>query len=286
MDPSIGLGLAAALCWGTSDYVAKLSTVRIGYLRTATLMQYVGGALILVLAFQDLPLLWRFPQAALLVLGLSVVNVLASLSLLKSFEVGKLSIVSPIASSYPALSTFLAVTLLHEVVVQTQLFAIPLILIGIILVSLQSGTRNEPGRRALASGVGYALISFASMGLLYFALKIAVADLGSFLPVLVLRWMSAAILTPILLWSRPSSIAQGRGKFAFVAFVGLGDTVANIVYNLGLSIGTVAVVSTLSALFSPVTVLLACLFLKERLASHQVLGFLAILVGVSVIGYF
>jgi uncharacterized membrane protein len=62
--------------------------------------------------------------------------------------------------------------------------------------------------------------------------------------------------------------------------------VANVAYNLGVSVGTVAVVSTLSGLFSAVTVLLAFLFLRERLAKHQGLGFLAILVGVSVIGYF
>jgi len=45
------------------------------------------------------------------------------------------------------------------------------------------------------------------------------------------------------------------------------------------------VVATISGLFSAVTVILAFLVLKERLAAHQIIGLLAILVGVSIIGY-
>jgi uncharacterized membrane protein len=35
-----------------------------------------------------------------------------------------------------------------------------------------------------------------------------------------------------------------------------------------------------------VTVLLACLLLKERLAMHQAIGFLAIMLGVGIVSYF
>ena len=288
MDLSIAFGLLAALCWGTSDYVAKLATERIGYLRTATLMQYMGGAFMLLLTFRDLPILWQFPSATYFLLGVSTVNVLASVALLKSFQVGQLSIVSPIASSYPALSTVLGVLLLNELLPQARLYGIVAILIGIILVSMQRRPKNGSDGRPIAAGVGYAFLSFASMGVLYFALKIVVADLGGLLPVLVLRGMSAIILTVALALnrSRAGYVTHSRVSFGLVAFVGVGDSIANILYNLGIIIGTVAVVSTLSGLFSAVTVLLACVFLKERPAKHQAIGFLAILIGVSVIGYF
>ena len=266
--------------------MAKLSIGKIGYLRTATYMQYVGGVLMFVLTYRDLTALWQFPSATYLVLGLGFVNAFATVALFKSFQVGQLSIVSPIASSYPALSTILAVVLLNESVSQPQLVGILSILAGIILVSFQRRPEGSSGRRVVASGVVYALISFALMGLLYFALKIAVADLGGFLPVLLIRWVSAGILTATLALTRPRSGAHARRSFALVGFVGIVDSVANVAYNLGVSVGTVAVVSTLSGLFSAVTVLLAFLFLRERLAKHQGLGFLAILVGVSVIGYF
>ena len=285
MDLSFVLGLAAAVCWGSGDFVAKLVTDRLGYLRTGTFMQYVGGLLLLALTFQDLTPLWRFPSATYLVLGLGVVNASATVALYKSFEVGQLSIVSPIASSYPALSTILAVMLLNETVSQTHLVGIVSILMGIIMVSLQNKSKVSSNGRTFATGVGYAILSFVLMGLLYFALKIAVASLGGFLPVLVIRWESALILTAALVLTSARANTHARRSFLAVVVVGVVDSVANIAYNLGISIGTVAIVSTLSGLFSAVTVLLACVFLKERLAKHQGLGFLAILVGVSVIGY-
>ena len=286
MDLSFMFGLAAAVCWGSADFVAKLATERLGYLRTATFMQYVGGLLMLALTFQDLATLWALSLATYLVLGLGVVNALATVALFKSFEVGQLSIVSPIASSYPALSTVLAVMILNETVSQTRFVGIVLILSGIVMVSIQKQSKISSRGRTFAAGVGYALLSFGLMGLLYFALKIAVTSLGGLLPVLVIRWESAVILTIALALSTTRINTQVRKSMLAVAFVGVVDSIANIAYNLGISIGTVAVVSTLSGLFSAVTVLLACVFLRERFAKHQSVGFLAILIGVSVIGYF
>lgn len=283
---SFMFGLAAAVCWGSADFVAKLATERLGYLRTATFMQYVGGLLMLALTFQDLATLWALSLATYLVLGLGVVNALATVALFKSFEVGQLSIVSPIASSYPALSTVLAVMILNETVSQTRFVGIVLILSGIVMVSIQKQSKISSRGRTFAAGVGYALLSFGLMGLLYFALKIAVTSLGGLLPVLVIRWESAVILTIALALSTTRINTQVRKSMLAVAFVGVVDSIANIAYNLGISIGTVAVVSTLSGLFSAVTVLLACVFLRERFAKHQSVGFLAILIGVSVIGYF
>jgi uncharacterized membrane protein len=217
---------------------------------------------------------------------LGVVNALATVALFKSFEVGQLSIVSPIASSYPALSTVLAVMLLNETVSPIQLVGILAILIGIIMVSVQNRSKIVSNGRTFATGVGYAVLSFALMGLLYFGLKVPVVSLGGFLPVLVIRWESAVILTVALALASTRTIIHGRRSLLAVAIVGVVDSVANVAYNLGISIGTVAVISTLSGLFSAVTVLLACVFLKERLAKHQGVGFLAILIGVAVIGYF
>jgi drug/metabolite transporter (DMT)-like permease len=286
MDLSIGFGLLAAFCWGSSDFVAKIAIGKTGYLRTATFMQYVGGILLLLITFQNMTPLLRFPAETYLALGLGAVNVLGTVSLFKSFEVGQLSIVSPIASSYPALSTIFAVLLLNERVSQTRLAAILAILAGIILVSLQSREKMLASNRRVGAGVGYALCAFTSMGFLYFALKIVVADLGGFLPVLLLRWVSALVLTVAVVWDRPRSISHRPRNLILIGVVGVGDSLANIAYNLGLAMGAVAVVSTVSGLFSSVTVLLAWLLLKERLAMHQGLGFLAILVGVGIIGYF
>lgn len=116
MDVSISFALLAACCLGCSDFVAKLSTHKIGYLRTALLMQYVGIGFLLLIVFHDLPRLWEYSAVTYLALMLGVVNAVGTVALFKSFEIGQLSIVSPVASSYPALSIVLAVFLLNEAI--------------------------------------------------------------------------------------------------------------------------------------------------------------------------
>ena len=71
--------------------------------------------------------------------------------------------------------------------------------------------------------------------------------------------------------------------WAWVVGVALLDTAANIAYNLGITISLTAVVSVISSLFSAVTVLLAWIFLRERLARWQWAGVAAILVGIVLV---
>ena len=58
---------------------------------------------------------------------------------------------------------------------------------------------------------------------------------------------------------------------------------ANVAYNLGITVSLTAVVSVISSLFSAVTVLMAWVFLRERLARWQWAGVGAILVGIVLV---
>ncbi len=285
MDLSIGLGLVAAFCWGTSDYVAKLSTGKIGYLRTALFLQYVGEGVLLLLTFRDFSLFWIYPRATLVAVLLGLLNVGATLSLFKGFEVGKLSVVSPISSSYPAFSTILAVWFLGESVSGPVLVGILAILLGIILVSSQHTEQTTERRQAIGAGVGYALSAFFFMGLLFFGLKIIVGELGSYLPVLILRTVTALILTILFIVRGHHSAPLTSHTLMLIGFIGVVDTLANLSYTVGVSLGTVPVVSTVSGLFSAVSVILAYILLREKISAHQMAGFVAILVGIGIVGY-
>ena len=69
----------------------------------------------------------------------------------------------------------------------------------------------------------------------------------------------------------------------WVVPVALLDTAANIAYNIGITTALTSVVVTLSSLFSAVTVLLAWVVLRERLALWQWVGVLTILLGVLLV---
>jgi drug/metabolite transporter (DMT)-like permease len=65
-----------------------------------------------------------------------------------------------------------------------------------------------------------------------------------------------------------------------LAAVGLMDTAAFVANNAGLHIGPVSVVSVLASLYGAVTVLLAWIFLRERLERSQWLGIVLIFIGI------
>ena len=246
-------------------------------------MQIIGSFLILPFAFHDTYLLYLQPQVLLEGVALGVVNALATLSLYKGFEVGHLSIVSPIASSYPVVSVILAITFLGESLTRERLLGITLVIVGIILVSIQKG-QQELSKR-VTEGVVYAIIYMILGGVLFFGLKPLSQALGVYLPVLLLRWTSACIFATIFLAWKPKGAIR-LNAFSFIAAIAILDTFANVAYNVGISYGTVSVVSTVGGLFSPVTILLAWICLKERLTTHQIIGFLAVAVGVTVLGLF
>ena len=106
------LGLATALCWGSADLLARFATRSIGTFRTMLYMQATG----LVLMTAALHWLggwghladgsgWR-PWMWGIIAG--VLNTSSTLALYRSFEIGKMSIVAPISSAFPALTMSLS----------------------------------------------------------------------------------------------------------------------------------------------------------------------------------
>src|SRR5216117_1628413 len=106
------LGLLTALTWGGADFIARFATHRIGALRSMLYMQLIGLLLLTI----SLPALggwghladgsgWQ-PWAWGLLAGL--LNACATLSLYRSFEIGKMAVVAPLSASYPALTLTLS----------------------------------------------------------------------------------------------------------------------------------------------------------------------------------
>ena len=260
--------------------MAKLSASRMGFLRTALLVQVIGSFFVLPFGLTDLPRLVANPVYALAAVLLGIVNAVGTLCLYKGFEVGRVSIVSPIGSTAPIVAILLAVTFLGETVTVPRLAAISCVIIGIVLVSIQSDQKGSGGQ--VAKGAVYAIAFMLLSGVLLFGLKPVSTVLGVFLLVLTLRWVGSVVLAVPYLRQRRTD--ERVGAFRLILGVAFFDTFANVAYTLGVSLGTVTVVSTLGGLFSSITVLLAWFFLGERLSRHHIVGFIAILLGVTTLG--
>src|ERR1700716_875023 len=132
------LGVLTALTWGGSDFLARFGTHRMGTLRTMLYMQFIG----LILLTICLPWLggwghladgsgWQ-PWAWGILAG--AINAVSTLSLYRSFEIGKMALVAPLSASYPALSVTLSL-LTGEHLTAIRAGGIVCTLLGVVLVA-------------------------------------------------------------------------------------------------------------------------------------------------------
>lgn len=309
------LGLLTASCWGTSDFVARFAAHKIGALRTSLYMQ-LAGFLLLSLC---LPWLggwghladgsgWQ-PWAWGVLAG--VLNCVATLTLYRSFEIGKLAVVAPISASYPVLTVLLSL-LSGEHLQLTRGFGIACTLLGVALVaggekspealspgstqsagasavpdpkaSLLAEERIETGRRS-GKGIGMALCSALGFGFLFWLLGIRIVPVtGATQAVWMIR-LTSSILTALVILSirQPISLPRSGSIPVWLAVMGALDTGAFMLNNFGMQIEQVAVVSVLASLYGAVTVGLAAIFLREKVSRWQWLGIVSVFLGIFLI---
>ncbi|GER87486.1 hypothetical protein KDW_16480 [Dictyobacter vulcani] len=286
-------GLMAAVFWGLGDFLARYATHRIGTYRTLCYLQCVGivGLTIYLLVTGELPHVFTHAswQPWIWALVATLLNIASSLALYRAFQVGAISLVSPIAASYAVVTVILAF-LSGEVLTGLQNVAIVFVLLGVIFCSTPSVRQpgrfffSLPWRGASRQGILLALLASLGYGLTFWVLGFFVTPgLGGITPVWFIRVLTPCVLlvcSPFV--KLPLTFPRGSVWWLLLG-TGFFDTLAYIAYTSGMQPGQISLVTMLSSLYSAVTVLLAWLFLRERLQRTQWLGILVIFVGIVLV---
>ena len=273
-----------------ADFAARFASRRVGAYRTLFFMQFFGFLALSVYlkfngGFSHVAPGWQ-PWALTVAAGL--LNVAASLSLYHSFEIGVMSIVGPVSSSYPALTVILALAS-GERIHALRAVGMAITFAGVILAAMSFAPKaSDPSAPTAASsgahlsrGVGWAILAAVGFGFMFWFLGFHVVPLvGDAVSVWVMRLTALVSLSVFALPARQSIRLPHGGVWWMLAAVGLMDTAAFVANNAGLHIGPVSVVSVLASLYGAVTVLLSWIFLRERLERSQWLGIVLIFVGI------
>lgn len=292
-------GLLTAAFWGSSDFVARFAAHRIGALRTSLYMQLAG--FFLLTAFSRWTGGWGHlfdgsgwqPWAWGAVAG--ILNCISTLSLYRSFEVGKMAVVAPLSASYPALTVALSL-ITGEHLTAARLAGIAAVVLGAAVVAAGEKPHDNPGAagnpslepaRASKTGIGWALISAIGFGFLFWLLGVRVVPAVGYSATVWMIRLTSSILTAtvILCLRQPITVRRPGPLPIWLVSMGALDTGAFVLNNLGMRIEQVAVVSTLASLYGAVTVGLAAVLLRERVSRWQWLGILAIFSGIFFISH-
>ena len=286
------LGLATALCWGGADFCARFATRGIGTFRTMLYMQ-LTGFLLLTVAMHWLGWGHLVDDSGLRVwawrIGAGLLNTLGTLALYRSFEIGKMSIVAPISAGYPALTMMLS-AITGERLTVARFAGVALIIAGVVIVAHGEQAPEDsnplgetrPAKKYL--GVGWALLSAVAFGVMFWLLGTRVVpQLGAAPSVWLIRLMSVLATALVMLSALQPMKMPGPGANRWIVGIGVLDTGAYILNNMGMLREQVSVVSVLASLYGAVTVGLAAFFLKEKVARLQWLGIAAIVAGIVLI---
>ncbi len=188
-------------------------------------------------------------------------------ALYRGMAIGAVSIVAAIAATGP-LVPFAAGLLRGERPHPLQLIGAALAIAGVVLLAFD---RRHPvtGRRA-GPGVGLALVAALAFGIFLLALRDASRP-DPVWAVVITRASSVAALALLGLLFR-SRLRVNPGELPALSLIGALDVSADILYAVASLTVLLSLVSILASLYPAVTVVLARVLLKERLAPPQRVG--------------
>jgi len=290
VSAAIILGLALAFCFGTSDFLSKGMTGKVGFYRTAVYTLATSGAIATVpLLLLGMPKPPSLSGVAVLVL-ISASTFVAFLFMYRGYQKGHLSVVSPIVNSFPIFSVLFAVFVLRIDLSYEVLLALGGVIFGILLVSTDFSALGSSSGRSLTPGVLEAILAAFFFAVGFTSLGYAEETVGYLLPVMAARLGAASVgLLAGLALKQDLRPIGGRPLLRLLT-MGTLEASGLLAFTLALfyssSIAVLPITTTLAGMGVVFTVGFALIFLKERLRPNFALGILVLIASVATLLYF
>ncbi|MDA0524800.1 DMT family transporter [Methanococcoides alaskense] len=266
------LGLASAAAWGAADFGGGFASKRTSEYSVVILMQAVGLILLPILAmgFSE-----QFPQGGGIFWGF-VAGVAGSLGLVflyRALSQGKMGVVAPVSAIITV-----ALPVIYGAVkeglpsgYQMAGFMVALVAMWMISSSDDNGDiRRQDIVLPLLAGVGF--------GIFFISVDMFSED-AVFWPLTVAKLSSVITILLISILTRSQGIPT-RGALPLIILAGIFDAGGNLFFALASQVGRVDIATVVASLYPGSTVLLAWIFLKERLALKQWMGVVLALVAI------
>jgi drug/metabolite transporter (DMT)-like permease len=175
-----------------------------------------------------------------------------------------MGVVAPVTGVIAALIPVTAGIVLEGLPKPLVLFGIGLAIVAVVLVS------RVPDEHGGPSGVGLAVVAGVAIGAFSVCIS-RVSDGHAFGPLVVMRATEAILIAGAIAVTRSAWRPAAR-LVPPIAGVGVLDMVGNGAFILAVQAGSLAVAAVLSSLYPVTTVILATIFLGERVTRMHATG--------------
>jgi drug/metabolite transporter (DMT)-like permease len=286
---AIVFGLIAAVSWGLADFLAAKASKRFGGLATGVVVTIISALvfdLVYLLFFQS-HTVWN-TAGVVFALASGVAFTVANLTFYKGLEYGPVSIVSPLGSLYPLITTMALVSFFGTVLSPRQYVGIAVVMLGILAAS-GLFERVKTGRR-MSPGPLLGLLGALFWGLAWTFIAQAVTHIGWQFTAMIELTFSSLLLLPLLplLNRSESGIAKQllpSMKNAVMLSAGILMMCGFLALSIGLErVGDLAATAVvISACYPIITVFLALKNLKEKVQAIPLAGAFVGIAGVVIL---
>jgi len=272
---SIFFGLSSALSWGAADFCGGLASRKAKAYQAVLFGEAIGLALLLVAAlfFGESPLAW---SAWLMCTIAGTMGTLGLLLFFQAMTKGQMSVAAPV-------SALTAASL--PVIVGSFIDGFPgwLTLAGFGLALAAIWFISQPGEGPKSMKVRLADLSLPLIAGASFGVYLVLVERGSqdhlLWPMIATRAAGTLTMIVYTVIGRKPLLPQGKA-WALISLNGLLDITGNGLYILAGQAGRMDVAAVLASLYPASTVMLAGLFLHERLSRLQLAGILTALAAI------
>lgn len=266
---AITLGLIAALSWGIHDITIRYLSRSVPILNAILVVLTVGAL------FQAAVVLWSgapldlSSSAVFLSVFAGAAFLVAGLGLYYAFKLGPVGLVAPLIATYPVFSVLFAFVEGRSLS-GLQILAIGAVVAGSAIVAVTSASEDEGGSVKIQAILLSLLASLAFAVSFHFS-QLAALEASELSSGLITRITAWALIVAIVLVKRvPLGIPMRA--YAPLCLMGLCDGLALLCIIAAASLPNPAFASVAASTFGICTIILAWIWLKERLNMAQITG--------------
>ncbi len=284
---SVVLGLVAAFCWSTHDLLARRFAAGLGPFRMSFWIMLAGAALLAVPVLLRGQILNGEVQAIWIAFAMGLVYALAMGALLLAFSLAPVSIVGPLTAGYPALVVVWGLSQGHVPSI-AQWLAIVIVLVGVLIVSRNG--HDDDHADGVALGKMPLVIMAALVADLAFAATVimgqsATQGLGEYEVTFLSRFPAAAVLLVMMLKDRGRLPPLSRAGVTSIVAMAACDVTAVTAINAAAWFPNRELGAMVISSYGALSVLMAMIFLRERVSAMQWLGIASVVIGVAILGW-
>lgn len=284
-------GLAGMFGWGLADFFAKKTIDRIGDVQTLAWAGIFGSLAYIPAFFYNNKVNGTFLELPsdgtfwILLVFFGVLQAAVYLFAYNGFGKGQIAILGPVFSTFTGIVAVISILFLGEESTPLRMLMLAVIFVGILLLSLDVGALRSR-RIAFTRIAGFKEVAIATiLAAIWTVLWDIFVGGRDWISFSFYMFLFMTITVFMFAHMRGLKMRVGSsGIWIWIVLVGVCETLAYLGVTLGYGVTSLtSVVTVISGGFGLPTLILASLFLKERISLVQWIGCIAIVAGLMLL---